>query len=77
MIGCDDIPMSKHIEPSLTTLRYPFEKVGRLATEHLIRRITGEAREDEPPPQILLPLELIVRQSTARPSRDANYATSS
>ena len=77
VIGCDDIPMSKHIEPSLTTLRYPFEQVGRLATEHLIRRIAGEAREDEPPPQILLPLELIVRQSTARPSRDANYATPS
>ena len=75
VIGCDDIPMSKHIEPSLTTVRYPFEEVGRLGTEHLIRHIAGEARDDEPPPQIALPLELIVRQSTAGPRRDDNFST--
>jgi DNA-binding LacI/PurR family transcriptional regulator len=74
VVGCDDIPMSKHIEPSLTTVRYPFEEVGRLATEHLIRHIAGEAREDEPPPQIVLPLELIVRESTARANRDDNFS---
>jgi LacI family transcriptional regulator len=72
VIGCDDIPMSKHIEPALTTVRYPFEAVGQLATGYLIRHIAGEAREDESPPQIALPLELIVRQSTA--NRDEKFS---
>jgi LacI family transcriptional regulator len=64
VVGCDDIPMSKHIEPSLTTIRYPFHEVGRLSTEHLIRHIVGHAPADELPPQMALPLELIVREST-------------
>jgi len=64
VIGCDDIPMSKHIEPSLTTIRYPFHEVGRLSTEHLIRHIVGHAPADELPPQMALPFELIVREST-------------
>jgi LacI family transcriptional regulator len=67
VIGCDDIPMSKHIEPGLTTVRYPFHEVGRLATEHLIRYIAGTAGADESPPQVALPLELVVRESTSRP----------
>jgi len=71
VIGCDDIPMSKHIEPSLTTIRYPFHEVGRLSTEHLIRHIVGHAPADELPPQMALPLELIVRESTDVPRNDS------
>jgi LacI family transcriptional regulator len=67
VIGCDDIPMSRYTEPSLTTVRYPFEEVGRLATEHLIRHIGGEAREDQSPAQVAAPVELVVRRSTGRP----------
>ena len=67
VIGCDDIPLSKHIEPSLTTVGYPFHEVGRLSTEHLIRYITGTADADESPPHVSLPLDLVVRESTSRP----------
>jgi LacI family transcriptional regulator len=63
VIGCDDVPMSRYAQPALTTIRYPFHDVGRLATEHLIRLIRGEAAARENPAQAILPVELVLRDS--------------
>lgn len=67
VIGCDDIPMSKYIEPSLTTVRYPFHEVGRRATEQLVGLIQGEFRGNEHRAQIVLPVELVPRGSVGPP----------
>jgi DNA-binding LacI/PurR family transcriptional regulator len=68
MIGCDDVPMSRYAQPALTTIRYPFRDVGRLATEHLIRLIRGEAVARENPAQAVLPVELVIRESAVPPT---------
>lgn len=67
VIGCDDTPMSAYMKPNLTTIRYPFDAVGRFATGHLIRLILGQVPHAEAPAQLVLPVELIVRESTSIP----------
>ena len=46
VIGCDDVPLAKYVQPSLTTIRYPFYDVGRLATEQLIKLMSTQASSD-------------------------------
>ncbi len=64
LVGVDDIEVSAHITPPLTTVRQPLEQLATLAVEQLLRSIRGER-----PPQMTTLLEplLIARQSTAPP----------
>ncbi|MBL8164491.1 MAG: LacI family DNA-binding transcriptional regulator [Anaerolineae bacterium] len=62
LVGVDDIEISAHLNPPLTTVRQPLDKLAALAVDHLLRLIRGEALED---PVTLLQPELIIRQSTA------------
>ena len=61
--GYDGILSSGVTEPALTTVRQPLPEIGRLALESLLRLIAAESSE---PQQHTLPVELIVRGSTAR-----------
>jgi LacI family transcriptional regulator len=63
VVGIDDIDMSAHLTPSLTTVRIPTERIGTEAARLLIARIRGEAIKA----QLDLPIELVVRRSTAAP----------
>lgn len=65
VVGVDDRPLSARLTPGLTTLRQPFEAVGREAARLLIRRIEGA---EIPSGARLFTPELIVRGSTAPPS---------
>jgi len=62
--GFDDLPIASLLIPSLTTVRVPMRELGSLAAQHLLALIAGEpvnmVRE--------LPVELIVRDSTAPPA---------
>jgi DNA-binding LacI/PurR family transcriptional regulator len=60
-VGYDDISASARFRPSLTTLRVDKEELGRTAARRLILG-------DYPPGEVLLPVELIVRESSARSS---------
>jgi DNA-binding LacI/PurR family transcriptional regulator len=62
VVGCDDIAVSAQSVPSLTTLRYPYAEVARLAWEFLRKRIEAPKT---PRQQKLLTPELIVRESSA------------
>ncbi len=57
--GFDDSIFARILTPPLTTVRAPIEQVGREAVHHLIRLIRGEQVE----PRLVLPTELIIRQS--------------
>jgi LacI family transcriptional regulator, galactose operon repressor len=59
VVGFDDAPFSRHLTPSLTTVRAPTEKVGRTAVRQLLKIIQAE----KPEPLILLPTELVIRSS--------------
>ena len=61
----DDIPAARFMNPSLTTVRVPANDFGRLAGEMLIKLVYGEWPE---PPHVILPTELIVRESSGRRS---------
>lgn len=59
--GFDDMTIASQSDPPLTTIRQSINLLGATATETLIRLLEG--RTDVPSKQIL-PVELIVRQST-------------
>jgi LacI family transcriptional regulator len=72
VVSCDDIPFAEYMTPPLTTVRIPLAETGRAAVALLLRSIGGEQVPERPP---LLPVELIVRSSTAPPPSTAPPAT--
>ncbi|HEX8600095.1 MAG TPA: LacI family DNA-binding transcriptional regulator [Chloroflexia bacterium] len=59
--GFDDIPMSARMEPTLTTVRQPIQRMGSLAAETLIDMISHPHPQ---PRRIILPTELVIRESS-------------
>jgi DNA-binding LacI/PurR family transcriptional regulator len=57
--GFDDSIFARLLNPALTTIHAPIEEVGREAVYQLINLIRGDYTE----PRIILPTELIIRQS--------------
>ncbi len=62
IVGFDDLPFSRYLRPSLTTVRQPIYEIGRLAGEEIHRRICGDASGSGS--ELLLEGSLIVREST-------------
>jgi DNA-binding LacI/PurR family transcriptional regulator len=69
LVGFDDSPAAAATTPPLTTVRQPHEEKGRLATERLLDEIEARAERETRPSRVLLPTELVVRESTAPLSR--------
>lgn len=67
VIGFDDIHAAAFHNPALTTIRQPLHQMGRLAAEHLLRRIANGPQAPFPELVTVEP-ELIIRQSTAQSS---------
>jgi LacI family transcriptional regulator len=63
LAGFDDLPSASGAHPRLTTMRQPIHKLGSTAAEKIIERIHTPS---EQPLQIILPVELVERQSSAR-----------
>jgi DNA-binding LacI/PurR family transcriptional regulator len=63
VVGFDDNPMARFSIPPLTTIRLPFEEMGRQAGRMLLDTILGKIK---PGHQILLETELIIRDSSIR-----------
>ena len=63
VVGFNDISHSKNFSPALTTVRLPSAEMGKLAAEVLIRQIKSNSVLKQ---QILLPVELKVRESTRK-----------
>jgi len=65
VVGFDDIPSALTVDPELTTVRQPIERIGQLAVETLVNVIQGEATEGRRPSteRFVLPTELVVRGS--------------
>jgi DNA-binding LacI/PurR family transcriptional regulator len=61
IVGLDDIAVSAHISPALTTVAIPKEQLARAAMEVLLNQIAGQNGE---PASIVVPPHLVVRQST-------------
>ena len=64
VVGFDDIPLARHFDPPLTTIRLPARALGAAAGRALVERLAGhDGRE-----RTLLASALVVRDSTARPA---------
>lgn len=63
VVGFDNIFAAELCSPSLTTLGGPHAEVGRAAVEILLDAI-GPVRVRTAPPQVALPTELVLRDST-------------
>lgn len=63
VLGFGDFHLATHLHPTLTTVRLPLAELGAGAAQMLHRRITGSTRREK----ILLPTELIQRDSVAPP----------
>ena len=63
LVGFDDVPLSSHLDPPLTTVRVNTEFMGRLAVRRLCASIAGR-RAGEPTVRHEVPVSLVVRQSS-------------
>lgn len=62
IIGFDDAPLAPYLNPPLTTMRQPTEKLGKKAAQLLIKSIQDR---NYPPKQVYLKAKLIERESCA------------
>jgi LacI family transcriptional regulator len=60
VVGIDDLDMSAHLSPSLTTVHIPTGEIGAEAARMLLSAIRDRIR----PEPVALPIELVVRKST-------------
>ena len=67
LVGFDDVPRALTWDPPLTTIRQPLVDKGRVAAELLLEQIGGS-----PSRRTILPIELVVRASTAPPRPGAS-----
>jgi LacI family transcriptional regulator len=65
IVSFDDLPMASDVGPFLTVAAQPAYEMGRRATELLLTRLSGE--ETAEPQEIILPIKIIVRGSSAPP----------
>ena len=61
LVGFDDLPIAKYVRPQLTTIRVPAQRMGELAATRIIEAL----RTGGPAGSAELPIELVVRDSTA------------
>ncbi|WP_380056866.1 LacI family DNA-binding transcriptional regulator [Falsihalocynthiibacter sp. SS001] len=67
IIGFDDVGIAAYFHPSLTTIRQDRPQIGRVAATTLLSRLRDPSNVD-PYFRHTVPVELITRESTAKPS---------
>ena len=63
IMGFDNLELAANVSPGLTTIHLPTAELGRMAAERLLERL----QSDDRPHIVKLPVELVVRASTAPP----------
>ncbi len=69
--GFDDLPFASSLTPPLTTLRQPFEEIGRTAVRMLLRGLSAPKGAKPWTERCFLPAELVERGSSAPPRSGA------
>ncbi|MGB4430395.1 MAG: LacI family DNA-binding transcriptional regulator [Limnochordia bacterium] len=60
IVGFDDVVLASYVDPSLTTIRVPYEDLARIATEELVKQIEYPVRKTI---KVRLEADLVVRRS--------------
>ncbi|HMN26619.1 MAG TPA: LacI family DNA-binding transcriptional regulator, partial [Caldilineaceae bacterium] len=66
LVGYDDVTSAAYLVPALTTVRFPKAEMGVLAGRTILQLVQG--KEELPAKTVTLPVELVVRASTAPPA---------
>ncbi len=61
VVGFADMGLMEFASPGLTTVSQPFERMGEIAAEKLLRMVNGGKNESDE----LVPVKLVVRESTS------------
>jgi DNA-binding LacI/PurR family transcriptional regulator len=61
LAGFDDLTLATEMDPPLTTVRQDIEGIGHEAARSLLRLL---GNPEQGPRRVLLPTELVIRQST-------------
>jgi len=67
IVGIDDIDMSAHLTPALTTVHIPTTRIGTEAALRLVALISGGGSSES----TTLPIELVARRSASAPRGSA------
>ena len=63
IVGFDDSYISPYVIPPLTTIKQRREEMGKMAAELLLDKISSHHKKERTPRQIIIPVELIERES--------------
>lgn len=67
LVGFDDSPVARHMDPPLTSVRQPIEEMGREMTRLLLEQLRASDVPGTPPPAprgVVLPTQLVRRRSS-------------
>ncbi|GAA1610260.1 LacI family DNA-binding transcriptional regulator [Kribbella karoonensis] len=68
IVGYDDVPLARALDPQLTTVRVPTEAIGREAVKAGLAHVTGGSDPyTDPDERVSLGTSLMIRGSTAAP----------
>jgi LacI family transcriptional regulator, galactose operon repressor len=70
VVGFDDAEFAASLHPALTTVRYPSREIGAQAIECLVRLVQNGTLS---PQSLIVPTQLVVRDSCAPPATDASH----
>ena len=65
LTGFEDLDLVSNINPPLTTVRFPAAEIGTVSGAEILRAIRGDVDSG----QIELPISLVIRNTTASPSK--------
>jgi LacI family transcriptional regulator len=63
LVGFDDVPIAAAVEPALTTVHQPIERLGSMAVDLLLKLLEHPPDAQAPANRIVLPTKLVVRDS--------------
>jgi DNA-binding LacI/PurR family transcriptional regulator len=69
IVGFDDIKIAAYLHPALTTVHQPYEEIACQAVELLLEMIRDRAIP-QPAPHVVIPPQLVKRDSCAPPKND-------
>jgi LacI family transcriptional regulator len=63
VVGIDNLEMAAHLAPALTTIHVPTGRIGAVAAQRVLDRLAGQLAVET----TQLPIELVIRRSSAPP----------
>ncbi|KXF83397.1 LacI family DNA-binding transcriptional regulator [Enterovibrio coralii] len=67
VVGFDDLALSSHFQPALTTMHVPSKEMGQRAADYLLARLEDEHASEHQE----LEAKLVVRETTTKPNKKA------